>query len=106
MLFLAGTLVPLVMAVRYANEVGFITQGRYLLPLLVGLPLLGVYLIQEHGVSERISSPPTRAAWRVCYCRCTWSCSAYTMVRWQNGLYSSARPARTSTRSSAPGTLH
>ncbi len=53
LLFLAGTLVPLVMAVRYANEVGFITQGRYLLPLLVGLPLLGVFLIQEHGVSER-----------------------------------------------------
>ncbi len=48
----AGILVPLAISVVYANTFGFITQGRYLLPVLVGLPILGAFLISSTGCRQ------------------------------------------------------
>jgi hypothetical protein len=41
--------VPLSISIALANTFGFITQGRYLLPLLVGLPILATFLTGRDG---------------------------------------------------------
>src|SRR6266508_1777933 len=45
-----GLGIPFVMQIAYVNKVGFVTQGRYLLPVAVGLPILATFLIQEYGL--------------------------------------------------------
>lgn len=84
-LALAGVVVPFLMTLRYANEVGFITQGRYLMPLLVGVLILAMYHIAEHGVSADRARFMLRAA-VIVLLPLHFVALAVTMVRWQHGL--------------------
>jgi hypothetical protein len=84
-LAVAGLGIPFAMQILWVNKYGFITQGRYLLPVAAGLPILGAFLIQQHGVSATKS----RAVLRSCVVTLLplhlvflW----YTMVRWQHGI--------------------
>ncbi len=80
-----GLGIPFVMQFLWVNTYGFITQGRYMLPVAAGLPILGAYLIQRYGLAEEKS----RSVLRICvvvlfpiHLFCLW----YTMIRWQQGL--------------------
>jgi hypothetical protein len=42
---------PMAISVALANTFGFITQGRYLLPLFVGVPILATFVVGERGVA-------------------------------------------------------
>jgi hypothetical protein len=80
----AGIVVPTALAVALAGTFGFITQGRYLLPVLVGLPLLGAHLI---GGSE-LPGNVYRALIRFCLVITVpiqLVALAFTMMRWQQG---------------------
>jgi hypothetical protein len=84
-ILVGGFTVPYLMAVRYAPQVGFITQGRYLLPMLVGLPVLAAFLLQEAGVSTQRSRTILRMS-VVLLLPLQFMTLAYTMIRWQFGL--------------------
>jgi Predicted membrane protein (DUF2142) len=84
-LAVGGLGIPFAMQIAWVNKYGFITQGRYLLPVAAGLPILGAFLIQQYGVSATKS----RAVLRGCvvallpiHLASLW----YTMVRWQRGI--------------------
>ncbi len=84
-LAVAGVLVPTALIVAMINTAGFFTQGRYLLPVLVGLPIVGAYLIAVRAGA----APPTRTAVRLAVAvllPLQVGSLAYTMVRWQSGL--------------------
>jgi hypothetical protein len=81
----AGVVVPSLMQLSYVNEFGFITQGRYMLPVLCGVPLLAAFLIAEYG----LPADKSRAVLRVFIVMLLpihLLSLAYTMVRWQHGL--------------------
>jgi Predicted membrane protein (DUF2142) len=80
----AGVLVPLAIAVRYTNTFGFITQGRYLLPLLAGVPILGAFLIGENGLAPDRSRVLIRL-YVVVLLPIHLLALAFTMMRWQRG---------------------
>jgi hypothetical protein len=84
-LFAGGVVLPSAIQVAFLNDYGMIIQGRYLLPVLVGLPLLGAFLIQQRGLPE----DGTRVLLRlfiVLLLPIHLLVLVVTMVRWQRGL--------------------
>jgi len=80
-----GILAPMSISVLLANTFGFITQGRYLLPLLVGLPILATYLI---GRDDAISAGRAGSIVRltvVALLPLQLLALVFTMQRWQLG---------------------
>ncbi|MDG6101975.1 DUF2142 domain-containing protein [Dactylosporangium aurantiacum] len=86
LVFLAGGVVlPGILQVSQANVTGFITGGRYMLPLLAGMPLLAAWVLERRlfdaGQARTLSRTfvlfllPVHAALLV-----------FAMVRWQRGL--------------------
>ena len=53
LLGLAVLLLPVAADLRSASQIGFVWQGRYTLPVAVGLPLLSGLLLDLRGVGER-----------------------------------------------------
>jgi hypothetical protein len=84
-LAVAGVVVPSLMQLSYVNEFGFITQGRYMLPVLAGLPLLAAFLIAEYGL-PRDKSRSLLRIFAVALLPLHLISLVYTMVRWQHGL--------------------
>ncbi|MEV4631131.1 DUF2142 domain-containing protein [Micromonospora sp. NPDC049523] len=79
-----GMLVPSVIEAINVNEYAFIGQGRYFLPLLVGVPILAAYTVAESGLVD-----PLRKLIRlfvVLLVPAHLGALAYTMVRFQKGL--------------------
>ncbi|MBT8224868.1 MAG: DUF2142 domain-containing protein [Dactylosporangium sp.] len=83
--FTGGFLLPLAVQIRATNTVGFITQGRYLLPMLAGVALLAGFVIEERG-SDALPSRRIIRLLTVTLLPIHLICLVYTMVRWQNGL--------------------
>jgi Predicted membrane protein (DUF2142) len=80
-----GLGIPFVMQIAYVNKVGFVTQGRYLLPVAVGLPILATFLIQEYGLPGDKSRTLLRL-YIVTLLPIHLVALVFTMVRWQRGL--------------------
>ncbi|PWR09608.1 hypothetical protein DKT68_11755 [Micromonospora acroterricola] len=80
-----GVLVPSVMQVALVNESGFVTQGRYMLPMLVGVLLYAAWAAEQRGFEIARARSFSRLAVLVLL-PIHLFCLAYTMVRWQNGL--------------------
>ncbi|MGW4460697.1 DUF2142 domain-containing protein [Micromonospora sp. NPDC004704] len=79
-----GMLVPSVIEAINVNEYAFIGQGRYFLPLLVGVPILAAYTVAESGLVD-----PLRKLIRLFVLLLVpahLAALAYTMVRFQQGL--------------------
>lgn len=84
--------VPIVAEAASVNTYGFIAQGRYMLPVAVGVPLLAAWTIGERGA---LGGPTT-----VALARCLglvlvpiqFLALWYTMIRWQHGLPTSFAP--------------
>ncbi|GIG61297.1 hypothetical protein Lfu02_56690 [Longispora fulva] len=67
------------------NTYGFITQARYMMPLLVGVPLLGAFVIERRTASAEMARRLTRMIVVVLlpiHLVFLW----YTMIRWQRGI--------------------
>lgn len=80
-----GLGVPAWLEVRNANETGFITQGRYLLPVLAGIALFAAFVLEERGLDARRSRSAVRLA-TVVLLPIHLVCLVHTMARWQRGL--------------------
>jgi hypothetical protein len=80
----AGILAPMSISVALANTFGMITQGRYLLPLLIGLPILATYLTGEDGLSARRAGSVRRLS-ALALLPIQFAALASAMQRWQLG---------------------
>lgn len=80
-----GVVVPGLIQISQANVVGFITAGRYLLPLLVGLPLYSGYVVER----RLFTAAHARSMLRL-FCLLLLPCHVvllvYAMMRWQRGV--------------------
>ncbi|MEV4659437.1 DUF2142 domain-containing protein [Micromonospora sp. NPDC049301] len=80
-----GVVVPSVMQIALVNESGFVTQGRYMLPMLVGVLLYAAWAAEQRGFEIAKARSFSRLAVLILL-PIHLFCLAYTMVRWQNGL--------------------
>lgn len=89
--FAGGVVLPGYLQVSQANLVGFITLGRYMMPLLAGLPLLAAWMLErEHrGRPELFDARRTRSltrAYVLLLVPIHLALLVFAMVRWQRGL--------------------
>ncbi len=84
-LLAGGVLVPSALEVWYVNTQGFVTQGRYMLPLLVGVPLLSAWVLESRGVAVDQARTLTRFV-VLLLLPIHFLVLIYTMVRWEKGL--------------------
>lgn len=83
--FFGGAVVPTLIQAHYVNQQGFVTQGRYMLPLLAGLVLLAAHILEERG----LGADRARTVARLVVCTLLplqMVALGYTMVRWQHGI--------------------
>jgi hypothetical protein len=85
MVFLGGVVVPTLMQVSYLNDNGFVTQGRYMLPVLSGLVLLATFILEERGIGAGRARTIARLT-TVTLLPLQMIALGYTMVRWQHGI--------------------
>jgi hypothetical protein len=90
-LLVAGFVVPLVISVVTYNQLGGQIQGRYLLPVLVGLPILGAFLVDRFGLDAARSRFLVRL-YTVVLLPLQFVALAFTMVRWQSGIQGAYGP--------------
>jgi hypothetical protein len=84
-LVVGGFAVPAALEVRYANETGFVAQGRYFLPVLAGVLLLAGHVLDRSGLPDDRSRSALRIG-VVVVLPIHLVCLIYSMVRWQHGL--------------------
>jgi hypothetical protein len=83
-IFIGGVVVPGILQVAEANTVGFIIGGRYMLPLLVSLPLLGAFVVERQVLNARQSHSMTKLMC-VALLPTHLVLLVFGMVRWQSG---------------------
>jgi hypothetical protein len=84
-LFLGGVVAPGVMQISQANVTGFIIGGRYMLPLLVGMPLLAAWVV-EHSVLDARQSHSMTKLFCVFLLPAHLALLLFAMGRWQSGI--------------------
>jgi hypothetical protein len=87
-IFIGGVVVPGILQVSQANTVGFIIGGRYMLPVLVGLPLLGAFALEQHLLDGRRSRSMLKL-FILLLLPAHLVLLTYSMVRWQQGTQGS-----------------
>ena len=84
---IAGTLaIPMAFEVLNANTFGSSFQGRYILPLAAGTPLLAAFITGSSGLMSRISQARAIRAMFLVLLPCHLVSLAYVMDRWQSGV--------------------
>jgi hypothetical protein len=83
-IFFGAVVVPGVMQVAEANTVGFIIGGRYMLPLLVSMPLLGAFVLEREMFTARQAHSMTKLLC-VALLPMHLVLLVFGMVRWQSG---------------------
>ncbi|MGF1426337.1 DUF2142 domain-containing protein [Kitasatospora sp. LaBMicrA B282] len=68
------------------NSYGFVSQGRYILPLMVGLPILAAWLLGHRGVLQPAHGDKLTRWVAVVVLPLQLVFLDLTMVRWQSGL--------------------
>ena len=84
-LLAGGVLVPSALEVWFVNTQGFITQGRYMLPVLVGVPMLAAWVLESRGVAIDHARALARFA-VLLLLPIHLLVLTYTMARWEKGL--------------------
>ncbi|BFV58771.1 hypothetical protein KCMC57_up38750 [Kitasatospora sp. CMC57] len=72
-----------------AHKYGFVAQGRYMLPVMVGLPILAAFVLGRREILNEARSASLVRAFALLLLPLQLAFLAYTMVRWQSGLGSS-----------------
>jgi hypothetical protein len=83
--FTGGAVVPSLIQIASVNSAGFVTQGRYMLPLLDGLVLLGVYVFEQRAPDRGLARALVRL-YLVVVIPFQLYAIDYMMVRWQRGV--------------------
>ncbi|HEY0696668.1 MAG TPA: DUF2142 domain-containing protein, partial [Micromonospora sp.] len=84
-LLLGAVAVPSVAQVVFVRETGFVSQGRYMLPMLAGVLIFAAYVLEERGFDAERSRNLVRFL-AVLLLPIHLFCLLFTMVRWQHGL--------------------
>jgi hypothetical protein len=83
-ILVAGVAVPGALQIMTVNKIGWFFAGRYSMPLLVAMPLLGAFLMEQRMVTARQSRTIART-----FCLLLVPIHLvlldYAMVRWQRG---------------------
>ncbi|WP_412539844.1 DUF2142 domain-containing protein [Longispora sp. K20-0274] len=85
-MFVGGVIAPGVLQVMQANTTGFIIGGRYMMPLLVGMPLLAAFILERDNVLNRKQSTSMTRVFCVLLLPIHMAMLVYSMMRWQKGL--------------------
>lgn len=80
-----GLLLPTAVQIYYMNRTGFITQGRYWLPMLVGLMLLAANVLEERGFDPLRGRTLTRVM-VLALLPIHMVLLTVSMARWQHGV--------------------
>jgi hypothetical protein len=80
-----GVLLPGVLQVSQANVTGFITGGRYMLPLLAGMPLLAAWIL-ERKLFDATQARSLGRTFVLFLLPVHFALLVFAMVRWQRGL--------------------
>nr|WP_255519079.1 DUF2142 domain-containing protein [Kitasatospora sp. SID7827] len=83
---LGGVAVAIVPDALSVNSYGFATQGRYVLPLLVALPVLAAWLLGERGVLDPARGNQLTRLTALIVLPLQLVVLGFTMIRWQRGL--------------------
>jgi hypothetical protein len=90
-IFMGGVVVPSALQISQVNLTGFIIGGRYMLPLLVGMPLLAAFIVERQVLNARQVHSMTKF-----FCLLIlpphFILLVYAMVRWQRGLRGAPTP--------------
>jgi hypothetical protein len=89
-LITGGLLMPTAIQIAFMNRTGFITQGRYLLPGLVGVLLLAGYVLERRGLDPARGRTLTRML-VVALLPIHLLCLVVGMARWQRGIPADGR---------------
>jgi hypothetical protein len=84
-ILLGGVALPGILQVSQVNRTGFITAGRYMLPLLAGLPLLAAWTLEQRLLDAHRARALTRT-FVVFLPVVHLVLLVWAMVRWQRGL--------------------
>lgn len=82
-----GFVVPIALQTLLLNDTGFVTQGRYLLPGLVGLFVLSAWYMEQHGMPVAAGRSMTRLLLGVVLPLHLFSL-LWAMMRWRSGTRS------------------
>ncbi|MFI5915341.1 hypothetical protein [Dactylosporangium sp. NPDC051541] len=88
-ILLGGVALPGFLQVTQANMTGFIINGRYMLPLLAGLPLLAAWTLERRFFDATQARTVVRTM-IIFLLPVHLALLAWAMVRWQRGLPSNA----------------
>jgi hypothetical protein len=83
--FGGAVLAPSALQAWFANDNGFITQGRYVLPILAGVVLLAAFVLDERDFPAAAARSLTRLILLVAIPIQAF-CLVFMMARWQRGL--------------------
>ncbi|GAA1027051.1 hypothetical protein GCM10009557_06900 [Virgisporangium ochraceum] len=84
-LVFGATGIPTFLQWWFLNETGFVTQGRYMLPGLVGVMIFAAWVLEERGLPERAGRSLTRLLLVTVVPFHVFS-MLWAMVRWRSGL--------------------
>jgi hypothetical protein len=84
-IFLGGVIAPGVLQVIEVKSTGFISQGRYMMPLLVAVPLLAAFIVERGVLTAKLSHSMTKL-FCVLLLPSHLVLLVYAMVRWQRGM--------------------
>ncbi|MFG1839536.1 DUF2142 domain-containing protein [Micromonospora sp. NPDC049175] len=79
-----GLVVPILLEAFNVNEYGFISQGRYLLPMLVGVPILAGYLLADRIPFDL--APRLARLFAIVLLPMHLVALCFTMIRYQRGI--------------------
>ena len=77
--------VPTFMQFWFFNDTGFVTQGRYMLPALVGVVIFAAWILEERGLPERAGRSLTRLL-LVTVLPIHLFSLLWAMIRWRSGM--------------------
>jgi hypothetical protein len=85
LVLVGGLIIPGVLQVSEVNQVGFIIGGRYMLPLVVAMPLLGAFITERRVVTDRQARSLTKLCCLIAM-PTQLALLLWAMMRWQKGL--------------------
>jgi hypothetical protein len=84
-IFAGAVVVPTAMQIYFLNDAGWVTQGRYMLPGLVGLVLMAAFIVDERA-GEVVNSRGFVRLVALLVLPIQLFCLVFSMVRWQRGM--------------------
>jgi hypothetical protein len=89
--------IPVFLDAIEVNTYGFVAQGRYVLPIAVGIPMIGAFAISARDILTPARATTLTRTFVLLLLPLQLFCLAYTMIRWQSGI-----PADLGAKSSNP----